>query len=51
MCWFYSFDQAKQTISPQAPKYDIDVKIRSILEYEQFIPEVALLVTSGNGSY
>ena len=32
--------RAKQTISPQAPKYDMDVEIRSILEYEQFIPEV-----------
>lgn len=34
--------RAKQTISPQAPKYDMDVEIRSILEYERFIPEVAL---------
>lgn len=34
--------RAKQTISPQAPKYDMDVEIRSILEYEQFISEVAI---------
>lgn len=34
--------RAKQTISPCAPKYDMDVEIRSILEYEQFIPEVAV---------
>jgi hypothetical protein len=33
---------AKQTISPQAPKYDMDVEIRSIHDYEQFIPEVAV---------
>ena len=32
---------AKQTISPTAPGYEMDVEIRSILEYEQFIPEVA----------
>lgn len=34
--------RAKLTISPQAPKYDMDVEIRSILEYEQFIPEVVV---------
>jgi hypothetical protein len=34
--------RAKQTISPTAPGYEMDVEIRSILEYEQFIPEVAL---------
>ena len=34
--------RAKLTISPQAPKYDMDVEIRSILEYEQFIPEAAV---------
>ena len=34
--------RAKQTISPGKPKYDMDVEIRSILEYEQFIPEVAV---------
>jgi len=33
--------RAKQTISPTAPGYEMDVEIRSILEYEQFIPEVA----------
>ena len=33
--------RAKQTISPTAPEYEMDVEIRSILEYEQFIPEVA----------
>ena len=34
--------RAKQTISPQAPKYDMDVEIRSILEYERFIPEMVI---------
>ena len=34
--------RAKQTISPEKPRYDMDVEIRSILEYEQFIPEVAV---------
>lgn len=34
--------RAKQTISPAAPGYEMDVEIRSILEYEQLIPEVAL---------
>lgn len=34
--------RAKQTISPTAPGYEMDVEIRSILEYEQLIPEVAL---------
>lgn len=34
--------RAKFTVSPTASKYDMDVEIRSILEYEQFIPEVAI---------
>jgi len=34
--------RAKHTVSPQAPRYEMDVEIRSILEYEQFIPEVAV---------
>ena len=34
--------RAKQTISPTAPGYEMDVEIRSILEYERLIPEVAL---------
>jgi len=34
--------RAKFTISPTAPEYDMDVEIRSILEYEQLIPEVAV---------
>ena len=34
--------RAKMTISPSAPEYAMDVEIRSILEYEQFIPEVAI---------
>jgi hypothetical protein len=33
--------RAKQTISPTAPGYEMDVEIRSILEYERLIPEVA----------
>lgn len=32
--------RAKMTISPSAPEYDMDVEVRSILEYEQFIQEV-----------
>ena len=34
--------RAKQTISPEKPRYDMDVEIRSLLEYQQFIPEVAI---------
>lgn len=34
--------RAKLPISPKAPEYEMDVEIRSILEYEQFVPEVAI---------
>jgi len=34
--------RAKQTISPKAPKYEMDVEVRSILDYEAFSQEVTL---------
>jgi hypothetical protein len=34
--------RAKQAISLTAPRNEMDVEIHSILEYEQFIPEVVL---------
>ena len=34
--------RAKQTISPEKPRYDMDVQIRSILDYEKVIEEVAI---------
>lgn len=34
--------RAKMTISPQAPRYDMDVEVRSILDYDALIPEVGL---------
>ena len=33
--------RAKQTVSPRSPQYDMDVEVRSMLDYDAFIPEAA----------